>query len=114
MTKRSVVIIAFMLFSASGTAGALEYESFGKRDPFVPLIGVPQEPGESGVLSIYTIDDVNFGGTVSMPDGRHSVIINGEILREGQRRGRVEVLEIGGTQALIAIEGVQYRLRLYE
>lgn len=109
-------LLAFIItgFFFCANAESQQYESFGRRDPFVPLVGVPQEPGRGGVMGIYTVDDAVFGGVIYGPDGERQAILNGEILHEGQVRGRVEVLSISDNELVIRIDTIRHRLRLYE
>ena len=93
---------------------AFHYESLGRRDPFVPLVGVSASSGSAGALGIMTIDDVVLGGIMTDAFGKRSVVINGEILDEGQGVGRLYIEEIGKNEVSIRIDDVKYELELYE
>ena len=83
------------LVSVSGIAGAYEYESMGRRDPFVPLVGITGEGHAGGINSILTVEDVSLQGIVVGPDNERNVIINGELLKKGDKRERLSVESIG-------------------
>jgi len=65
-------------------------------------------------LGILTVDDVVLQGIVTSPGGTHSVIINGEIMREGESVGRLTVEEIGQNVIKIRIDEDKYDVKLYE
>ena len=90
------------------------YNSLGRRDPFVPLVGIKERAGVGGVLSILTVNDISIQGILVNPDGSRSVIINGEIMKEGQRIGRLSVTHIGQNEINVRLSDVDYKLKLYE
>lgn len=108
-----VLLLAAVLFAAD-VWSAEEYKALGKRDPFVPLVGVGETGVGAGLAGIVTIDDVVFQGITTDPDGTRSIVINGEILREGQRVERIFVESIGDNEAVIMIDEEKYNLKLYE
>ncbi|MFH1665752.1 MAG: hypothetical protein ABIA77_06380, partial [Candidatus Omnitrophota bacterium] len=65
------------LVCVSTVCRALEYNSFGRRDPFVPLVGVPKEGPAGGVGSILAVGDVVLQGVVQGADGEKCAVING-------------------------------------
>ncbi|MGB2630125.1 MAG: hypothetical protein WBD24_00840 [Candidatus Omnitrophota bacterium] len=93
---------------------AFEYDSYGKRDPFVPLVGVAERASVSGARGILTVDDVSLQGIVIRADGKPAVIINGEILGEGDRIERLYVESIGNNVVTIKIDNERFDLKLYE
>ncbi|GEM_PF-1225135 len=96
------------------TGVSYAYSSAGRRDPFVPLVGVSSERSGEGVWGILTIDDVVFQGVTVEPDGARSVIINGEVLREGDEVGRLTVESIGDNVVKIKIGDERFEKKLYE
>ena len=85
-----------------------------KRDPFVPLVGVTAERAHGGILTIMSISDVSFEGIVSDPLGKRSLILNGEIIEEGQTIGIVTVKKVGTVNAEILIGEKKFEIELYE
>ena len=111
-------MLFFCLFAACVTAYAQEeaftYNSYGRRDPFVPLIGIQKKAGVGGVRSVLTIDDLSLEGILVNPDGSKSVILNGDIMKEGQRIGRLTVEKIRTNDVTIKLNDVSYELKLYQ
>ncbi|MFH1552652.1 MAG: hypothetical protein ABID83_03320 [Candidatus Omnitrophota bacterium] len=116
MKINKAIFIFFLIFMASQHVygAAFKYTSYDRRDPFVPLVGVPQEGTTAGVLGILTIDDVELGGIAVDPDGKRSVIINNEIMREGDGIGHLSVESIGTNVVKVKINGESHELKLYE
>lgn len=115
MNKKSrLAAVLFLFFCASVSVSAEEYKSYGRRDPFVPLVGLSRETSAKGVLGILTVDDVILQGIAVNSDGTNSVIINGELMRKGERIGRVSVESISDNVVEIKIDDENHRLRLYE
>ena len=108
------VLAAGVIFAVSHAApGSFKYETKGKRDPFIPLIG-PDKAKVSGVIDIVSIDDVNLEGIAFGAKGRRSVIMNGEILKEGDKVGEVEVRKITKSTVTISIGVNEYTLNIQE
>jgi len=88
------------------------YESQGKRDPFVPLIGLPQTgPKASEVMNI---EDLNFQGVALDSRGKKVVILNGEMLTEGTKLDALKVLKITDDEVVLLIKDKVHILKLYE
>ena len=85
-----------------------------ERDPFVPLVGVTAERTHGGILTIMSISDVSFQGIASDPSGKSSLILNGEIIAEGETVGLVTVESVGSNTAVITIDGELHTLTLYD
>ncbi len=89
------------------------YESKGRRDPFMPLVGAEIKSAES-LEDVLSIDDVNFQGIATGPRGKTVAILNGTMLQKGETMGRVTLEGIKGETAVIIIDGDRYALDLYE
>lgn len=109
----SVLMAAAVLFSTNLWCEE-GYNALGRRDPFVPLVGVGETGSRSGLEGIMSIDDISLTGIVSDSEGTRSIIVNGEILNEGQRVERVFVESIGDNEVVILIDEERHTLRLYE
>lgn len=96
-------------------AGAGEhYDSHGRRDPFVPLVGVERSGAKGGVKGITSIDDVVLQGVIMGSDGKNRAIINGEILKEGDKIDRLSVMSIENNTVKVKIEEDEYEIKLYK
>jgi len=118
MNRLPILIIAcFFLAQLCCITGAGEdrfvYEAAGKRDPFVPLIGVTAKGAES-IADIVSIEDVTLQGIATNAAGRKVAIINDEMIKEGDIIGRVELKKISPTEIVLLIDGVEYRVKLYK
>ena len=83
------------------------------RDPFVPLVGVDRVSARDGIDSIFTPMDVKFEGIVSGTGGRKALILNGELIEEGETIGLVTVKSVGANEAIISIDGKNHTVMLY-
>jgi hypothetical protein len=93
---------------------AFEYNAHGKRDPFVPLVGVAREGSAGGAWGVFSIDDVVLQGITLGPGGERCVIINGEIMKEGDKIGLLSVQSIGNNEVILRIEDKTFEKKLYE
>ncbi|HPN72613.1 MAG TPA: hypothetical protein PKZ41_01300 [Candidatus Omnitrophota bacterium] len=91
-----------------------EPEKSLRRDPFVPLVGVDTVKSRSGIAGIFTIVDAKFQGIATGSEGKKAIVLNGEILEEGQTVGLVELVEVGDNKAVISIDGAVHEILLYE
>ena len=96
-------------------AGAVfVYDSEGKRDPFVPLVGVVGASSASDIGGITSLDGVSLQGIIVDPAGNRSVILNGEIMKEGDGFGDLTIVTIGNNEVKVKIGQQTHDLRLYE
>ena len=65
-------------------------------------------------MSILTIDDVVFQGIIVAPDGARSAIINGEIMKQGDKIERVEIVEVGPTYVKLKVNEEDHSIDLYD
>jgi len=123
--NKNIFIIAVVLCSTvfgpgiarerSGVSFAGEYDSSGRRDPFVPLIGVSKKVGiRNSGETIISIDDVVLQGIVVNPDGTRSAVINGEVISEGDTLEQVLITSIGTNSVIVELNAQKHELKLYE
>jgi len=109
--------VLFLIVASSiasfGWAEFPNYETHGKRDPFVPLVG-PEKPTVARPEDITSIDDVSLEGIVSGPKGTKAVMINGEILKEHDKVGDLEIKKITKRTVTLIISGKEYNKNLPE
>ena len=115
-----LVLCAFAVAALGGAVGfsddgAYQYESLGRRDPFVPLVGVvSRRESVRGLEGILSIEDVSLQGILVGPGGSRSVIINGEVVAEGMKMGTLTVESIRDNEVTIKIDEDVHTLKLYE
>jgi len=90
-----------------------QYEAHGKRDPFVSLVG-PEKTTSLKLEDIMSVDDVRLEGIATGAKGSMTAIINGEILKQGDKVGEVEMRKISTRSVTIAIGGNTYEIKLPE
>lgn len=82
----------------------VQYDPKGRRDPFVPLIGV--KPGLiSGLFGVESVDDIRLEGLVFDPVSGSVAIANGVVLREKEIQDQVEVVQIREDGVMFRIKG---------
>ncbi len=109
----TALILLFMVF-CSERGIASEYNSRGRRDPFVSLAGVAKDGTSEGIIGIYSVDDVVLQGIVIGPDGTYNAIINGEVIKAGDRIGRLSVEFVGNNVVEVKIGEMTHKLKLYD
>jgi len=110
----AIIFCALVLIIAGFTSPEdFKYEAKGKRDPFVPLIG-PDRMVVAGLEDITSIADANLEGIATGAQGKKIAIINGEMLKEGDKIGSLEVKKITSRMVVLAIGGKEYNLSLPE
>ena len=121
MTKRFFVkffaIVSLLIFSISVQnqlfGAEYKYASEGRRDPFIPLV-----TGEIiislGLESVTTIEDIKFEGVIFDPSGESMAILNGEVVKEGDKPYNVEVVKIYENAITIKIHDEPYTIDLSE
>lgn len=110
----SLLLVAYVCAGYSPSVAAYEYNSISRRDPFVPLVGVSKGGSKGSVAGILTIDDVSLQGILVNPGGERGVVINGEIMLEGQTIERVTIISIGNNAVKLSINGEEFDVKLYE
>ena len=115
--RRILTIIAFLALLVSPDflkAEQFKYDSHGKRDPLVPLIG-QEKPGSSiGFSEIATIDDVKLEGIAGVTTGNKIAIINGEIVKENFKSGEIQIRTITKNSVTLTISGKEFTINLPE
>lgn len=114
MRKFLSFTVIVLLFSGSSFAEEIfEYDSKGKRDPFVPLIS---ESGAyvSDAYGVSSVKDIRLEGIVWDESNGSIAIVNGEIVSEGQKIGIAEVVKIEKDAVLFEIDNQEVRIELSE
>lgn len=114
MNVIKILLALGVLTSLAWSSSAQDkYNSFGKRDPFVPLMGVTEVQSRGGLAGIFAVDDVTLQGIVTAPDGTKSAIINGEVINEDQRVGSLYIESIGKNEIVIKINEERHVVKLF-
>lgn len=98
------------------------YDARGKRDPFVPLVGIAPPPEEKKIIEsledIVSIEDarlyVRLQGIAHDTSGKKVAILNGEMVKEGETVGRLTVKRIFKNEVTLSIDKEEYKLNIYE
>lgn len=107
------LVTSGLLVAEEGSSG-FEYESFGRRDPFVPLAGLPGGASGGGARGVLSINDISLQGIVMSAGGKREVIINGEIMTEGQKKGQITIEKIEDNIVTIKIGDQSFKKKLYK
>ncbi len=106
------VAFIFLVLAPRGLMGKQHtYDRKGKRDPFISLV-------DSGITSaaglevVETIEDVKFEGVIFDPFGESMAMLNGEVVKEGDKAYNVEVVKIFKDAIIIKIYNKSYTLNL--
>ena len=105
MITGAFLLLNFKLFAAED----IRYETGGRRDPFIPLVG----PG--GVIT-QTFDPANLRveGIVFDPNGGSLVLINGEFYKQGETLQDVTVKSIFKDRVILVKDDEEKELWLQE
>lgn len=121
MRRRYAIISVVFIFIFTSTftylyAGREEpfiYRSEDRKDPFVPLVS---KDGKLmigfGVLD--SINDVILEGIIYDPERESIVVLNGLILKENDRVGRIKVERIERDSVILSFENEEYTFKLKE
>lgn len=105
-----LTVLSTTVFCADVT---MKYQSKGKRDPFVPLVG-PESSHVSGLAEIVSIDDVHLEGIAVGARGSMTAILNGDIVKEGDAPGQIIIKKITNNTVYLSLSGKDYELHLQE
>jgi sulfur carrier protein ThiS len=113
LIKRGIPVLTFLFlaaFEAAALAGSFTYDSKGKRDPFMPLVGYARQA--VSIEDIISVEDINLEGIAVGRNGKMVAVINGMILKEGDKIGTLKVKKISAKSATVSMEGREYELSL--
>ena len=109
-----LAVLSVHLMCPVSAEAVFVYNAEGKRDPFVPLIGVTGASAASGIGGISSLDNVTLQGIIVSPSGHKSVILNGEMMKEGDCVGDLTIVKISNNKVTVKIGQQAHDLRLYE
>ena len=108
-----LLITAFVQFSFLYNAEAFQYESKGKRDPFVPLVGA-EKPTAARLADVTSIEDMKLEGIATGAKGEAVAIINGELVKTGEKVGDITITSVTKSSVTLNIGGKVHELKLQE
>lgn len=118
--KNSAVLIGIIPFLVSVTfmrerlfASEYKYEAGDRRDPFIPLV-MSEQRISMGLETVETVDDVKFEGVIFDPSGSSMAVLNGEIVKEGEKIHNVEIVKIDDNSIALKIYDKVYTIGLIE
>lgn len=117
--RRRIVCISAILIICSAAAASLclcenfKYESRGKRDPFVPLLGADKSLS-TNLENITSLEDLKLEGIATGASGKNIAIINGEIVKEKDSFGELRIKKITKNSVTVSISGIEYNLNIQE
>ena len=88
------------------------YESKGKRDPFVPLVGQDKGNYSAGLEGIVSVNDVLLEGIAIGPSGKNIAILNGQMVKEKDKFGLLQIKKIYKKTVELSIDGKIHILSL--
>ncbi len=106
------VVAAALLCALPGPASG--YEAKGERDPFVPLIGQGKGGRPAGLEGVTSIQDVLLEGIAIGPLGKNVAILNGQMVKERDKFGILEVKKISKKTVGLLIDGKDHTLSLQD
>jgi len=109
----SVAVLLFTEVALTEEKGPYTYKSKNRRDPFVPLI-IDEIRTYTSLETIETVDDLMLEGILWDPDGGSIAILNGAILKRGDKVKNVKILEIAPTKVRLMIYNDEFELNLQE
>lgn len=113
--KRIILIclLACLIIVPMAESQIFKYESRGKRDPFVPLIG-QDKAAAAGLIDVTSVEDIRIEGIAVGTDGKRTAIMNGELMKEKGKAGEIEVVKIDPKSVTILISGKEFKVKLPE
>jgi hypothetical protein len=86
--------------------GQLKYDDRGRRDPFLPLIG--NDIAVTQVAYLKSVDDLIIEGILMDPKKGSVVIVNGQVLKEGNYIGGFRIDSITANKVIFSREDKSY------
>lgn len=107
-----ICVLYIVIYPMAHAQEAYLYEGHGRRDPFVPLVGVTKGAVVS-LEDIVSIEDVNLQGIARDSTGRKAAIINGEMIKEGQTIGHLTIIKILKNEVILTIDEDEFKVNIY-
>lgn len=110
-----VIIFAALIIGLASSANAenFGYNSHGRRDPFVSLVG-SEKPVATKLADITSAEDIKLEGIVSGSKGEMTAILNGEMIKVNDKRGDIVVKSITKAGVTLTVGEKEYQMKLPE
>ena len=110
-----VIIFAVVIIGLASSADAenFGYNSHGRRDPYVSLVG-PEKPTLTKLSDITSVEDIRLEGIVSGSKGNMVAMMNGEIVKVNDKIGDIVVKSITKAGVTLTVGGKEYQVKLPE
>ena len=108
------IVVTYSVYEVNAQeVGIFVYDASGNRDPFVPLV---TESGELIVTYgvINSIKDVILEGILYDDKGESVVIMNGLVLKENDRVGKIKIKSIMYDRVVLLFEEEEHTFKLKE
>ncbi|MCX5680090.1 MAG: hypothetical protein NTZ95_05495 [Candidatus Omnitrophica bacterium] len=109
----TILLVLFIGLESGAGAENFEYNSHGRRDPFVPLVG-SERPAVTKLADITSVEDIRLEGIVSGAGGDMGAMMNGEMMKVNDKVGDIVVKSITKAAVTLTIGGKEYQLKLPE
>jgi len=106
-------VLAPCVCCSEGLDGGFTYDSKGRRDPLIPLVGQERGAG-AGLESVASFDDLKLEGIAVGARGKQVAIINGQMVKEKDKFGALLIKKISRKSVELSIEGRDHTLILQE
>ena len=97
-TVWGLVLLFFALKITSVFGEEIRYDSQGRRDPFIPLVG----PDGRVVRNTLDISDFKIEGVIFDPNGGSVVLIDGQFYKEGDNINGLNIISIMKDRVILA------------
>jgi len=106
-----IIVLVGAVFYVEGQT--IKYESKGKRDPFVPLVGVDKDK-VSGLEDVLSVEDIQLEGIAIGPGGKNVAMLNGRMVKENDKIGILTIRKITNKKVVLLVGDKEYILNLQE
>ena len=105
-----IFLVNFSILDANAdelmAAKKVVYDKGGRRDPFIPL-HVSGHGDIQGLYGVQSVEDIELGGVVVDAVSGSMVIANGVVLKEGETRDNVKVVEVREDGVMFLINEIE-------
>lgn len=108
----TALILCIAIIQAQAADSQFVYDAGGKRDPFIPLIGIT---GSKTVASAdLSLTSIKFQGIVLDKNSNMAAMVNGELYRIGDKIGKFVLKNVSSNSIIVNDGAKDFTLTLYE
>jgi hypothetical protein len=113
-----IIVVVMVVYQCSAYASVLternqiKYDDRGRRDPFLPLIG--NDVAVTQVAYLKSVDDLMIEGILMDPKKGSVVVVNGQVLKEGNYIGGFRIDTINSNKVIFSREDKTYTVNYGE